>query len=107
MPSAVVNVGRADAYFDCPLISTTITPMERLQKILAHAGVGSRRHCEDLMRGGRVTVDGAVVRELGSQVDAEQHKIAVDGEPIHAERLVYWLVNKPRGYLCTNFDPAR
>lgn len=81
--------------------------MERLQKVLAHAGVGSRRHCEDLIRAGRVSVAGDIVRELGTRVDPEQQKIAVDGEPIHAERLVYWLVNKPRGYLCTNFDPAR
>jgi 23S rRNA pseudouridine2605 synthase len=81
--------------------------MERLQKILAHAGVGSRRQCEDLITAGRVTVNGAVVRELGTRVDAAQQKIAVDGQAIHAERPVYWLVNKPRGYLCTNRDPAR
>lgn len=79
--------------------------MERLQKILAHAGVGSRRHCEELIVAGRVSVDGRVVRELGLKVDPEQ-KICVDGQPIHAERLVYWLVNKPKGYLCTNHDPA-
>src|SRR5262245_51000970 len=79
--------------------------MERLNKVLAHAGVGSPRHCEELISAGRVAVDGRVVRELGTKVDAEQ-KITVDGQPIHAERKVYWLVNKPRGYLCTNHDPA-
>jgi 23S rRNA pseudouridine2605 synthase len=79
--------------------------MERLQKILAHAGVGSRRHCEELILQGRVTVAGQVVRELGTRVDPEQ-KIAVDGEPVRAEKLVYWLVNKPPGCLCTNHDPA-
>ncbi|MBY0527753.1 MAG: rRNA pseudouridine synthase [Gemmataceae bacterium] len=79
--------------------------MERLQKVLAHAGVGSRRHCEDLITAGRVSVNGRVVRELGTRVDAEQ-KISVDGQMIRAERHVYWLVNKPRGYLCTNRDPA-
>jgi 23S rRNA pseudouridine2605 synthase len=79
--------------------------MERLNKILAHAGVGSRRHCEELISAGRVSVDGAIVRALGTKVGPEQH-VAVDGEPIHAERFVYWLVNKPRGYLCTNHDPA-
>jgi 23S rRNA pseudouridine2605 synthase len=79
--------------------------MERLNKLLAHAGIGSRRHCEDLIAAGRVTVDGKVVRELGTKVDPAQ-KIAVDGQPVHAERFVYWLVNKPRGYLCTNHDPA-
>src|SRR5258708_306377 len=80
--------------------------MERLNKLLAHAGIGSRRHCEDLIGAGRITVDGKTVHELGTKVNPEQ-RIAVDGEPIHAERSVYWLVNKPRGYLCTNYDPAR
>jgi 23S rRNA pseudouridine2605 synthase len=79
--------------------------MERLNKILAHAGLGSRRHCEELIRSGRVTVDRQVVRELGTKVDPGQ-RICVDGQPIHSERPVYWLVNKPRGYLCTNRDPA-
>jgi len=81
--------------------------MDRLQKILAHAGVGSRRHCEDLITAGRVTVDGRPVRELGTRVDPAQQRIAVDGVAVKAERPVYWLVNKPRGYLCTNRDPAR
>lgn len=81
--------------------------MDRLQKVLAHAGVGSRRHCEDLIAAGRVSVDGHIVRELGTRVDPEAQKIAVDGVSIHAEKPVYWLVYKPRGYLCTNHDPAR
>jgi 23S rRNA pseudouridine2605 synthase len=80
---------------------------ERLHKILAHAGVGSRRKCEELIAAGRVSVDGQPVRELGSRVEAEGHEICVDGEPIHTERAVYWLVNKPPGYLCTNYDPSR
>jgi len=80
--------------------------MERLNKVLAHAGVGSRRHCEDLIVAGRVTVDGVRVQELGSKVEPGQ-EICVDGQPIQAEQHVYWLVNKPRGYLCTNHDPAR
>jgi 23S rRNA pseudouridine2605 synthase len=79
---------------------------ERLNKVLAHAGVGSRRQCEALIAAGRVAVDGQPVRELGTKVDAEAQHIEVDGQPIHGERLVYWLVNKPRGYLCTNHDPA-
>jgi 23S rRNA pseudouridine2605 synthase len=78
---------------------------ERLNKFLAHAGVGSRRHCEGLILAGRVRIDGRVVRELGTKVDPQQH-VSVDGQPIKSERLVYWLVNKPRGYLCTNHDPA-
>ena len=79
--------------------------MERLNKYLAHAGVGSRRHCEELIVRGRVTVDGRVVRELGTKVEPGQ-QVTVDGQPLRVERPVYWLVNKPRGYLCTNFDPA-
>jgi 23S rRNA pseudouridine2605 synthase len=81
--------------------------MERLQKVMAHAGIGSRRRCEGLIAAGRVSVDGRIVRELGTRVDAEKQRIAVDGEPVKQERHVYWLVNKPRGYLCTNYDPAR
>src|SRR5262245_25752550 len=80
--------------------------MERLNKLLAHAGVGSRRHVEDLIAAGRVSVDGHTVRELGTKVDPAAQRIAVDGQPVKLERPVYWLVNKPRGYLCTNHDPA-
>ncbi len=80
--------------------------MDRLNKFLAHAGVGSRRHCEDLILRGRVTVDGQVVRELGTKVEPGAQKVCVDGQPLRGERSVHWLVNKPRGYLCTNHDPA-
>jgi 23S rRNA pseudouridine2605 synthase len=79
--------------------------MERINKYLAHAGLGSRRHCEEMVRAGRVTVAGQVVRELGTRVAPDQ-EVCLDGQPIHGERLVYWLVNKPRGHLCTNSDPA-
>jgi 23S rRNA pseudouridine2605 synthase len=80
--------------------------MERLNKLLAHAGLGSRRHCEELITAGRVSVDGRAVRDLGTKVDPVQQRVAVDGRPVRLERHVYWLVNKPRGYLCTNYDPA-
>jgi 23S rRNA pseudouridine2605 synthase len=80
--------------------------MERLNKLLAHAGVGSRRHCDDLILAGRVKVDGEKVRELGVKVDPEKAQVFVDEKPIHLERPVHWLVYKPRGYLCTNHDPA-
>lgn len=80
--------------------------MERLNKFLAHAGLGSRRQCEELIVRGRVTIDGKVVRELATQV-GEAQEVAVDGKPLQSETMVYWLVNKPRGYLCTNYDPAR
>ncbi len=79
--------------------------MERLNKYLAHAGVGSRRHCEELIVRGRVAVNGHPVRELGTKVEPTD-TVCVDGQPLRGEKLVYWLLNKPRGYLCTNFDPA-
>jgi 23S rRNA pseudouridine2605 synthase len=79
--------------------------MERLNKILAHAGIGSRRRCDELIAAGRVSVEGRAVRELGAKVEPAQD-IRVDDQPIRAESRVYWLVNKPRGYLCTNHDPS-
>jgi 23S rRNA pseudouridine2605 synthase len=79
--------------------------MERINKYLAHAGLGSRRHCEELIRAGRVAVDGQPVRDLATRV-APGQQVTVDGKPVQAERNVYWAVNKPRGYLCTNSDPA-
>ncbi|MEO6811108.1 MAG: pseudouridine synthase [Isosphaeraceae bacterium] len=79
---------------------------ERLQKILAHAGVSSRRACEELILQGRVTVDGQVVRELGTRVLPAQAEIAVDGQPVRLERLVYFAVHKPKGYVSTNKDPS-
>ena len=78
----------------------------RLNKILAHAGAGSRRQCDALIARGRVKIDGAIVRDLGVKLDPEKHQIAVDDSPVKSEKLVYWLVNKPVGYLCTNYDPA-
>lgn len=79
---------------------------ERLQKVLAAAGIGSRRECEALIEQGRVTVDGTVVRRLGTRVDPGQHRIVVDGEPVRTEDRAYYLLNKPRGFLTTNFDPG-
>jgi 23S rRNA pseudouridine2605 synthase len=79
---------------------------ERLNKFLAHAGLGSRRHCEELISAGRVEVDGHKVHELGAKFDPEQQHVTVDGKPVRGERHVYWLLNKPRGCLCTNHDPA-
>ena len=81
--------------------------MERLNKFLAHAGVGSRRHCDDLIVAGRVKINGQVVRDLGVKVDAALQKVAVDDQPVRVEKPVYWVVHKPPGYLCTNHDPAR
>jgi 23S rRNA pseudouridine2605 synthase len=80
--------------------------MERLNKFLAHAGVGSRRRCDELILRGRVRIDGAVVRELGVKVEPEKQEICVDGQVLESEKPVYWLVNKPAGVLCTNHDPS-
>ena len=76
----------------------------RLQKILAKAGYGSRRLCEDLIREGRVEINGAVAG-LGARADPESDRIAVDGAPVGtAEALVYLLLNKPRGVISTVRD---
>ena len=73
---------------------------ERLQKILAQAGKGSRRECEELIREGRVTVDGAVIMAMGTQWEPGAHHIKVDGKAIHSVRKYYLVFNKPRGVLC-------
>lgn len=78
--------------------------MERLNKYLAGAGFGSRRRCDELIAAGRVAV-GGVRAEAGRQVD-EGDAVTVDGKPVEAQRHVYWALNKPPGYLCTNHDPA-
>jgi 23S rRNA pseudouridine2605 synthase len=80
--------------------------MERLQKILARAGIASRRKCEDLITAGRVTIDGQVVRELGTKADLAQNDIRCDGQPVRPERFVYYLVSKPRGMECTHGQPG-
>jgi 23S rRNA pseudouridine2605 synthase len=79
---------------------------ERLQKVLAAAGLGSRRNCEELITTGRVEVDRRVVTELGTRVDPTSQQIRVDGVPLAKSKLVYYAVNKPVGVLCTNRDPS-
>jgi 23S rRNA pseudouridine2605 synthase len=78
---------------------------ERLQKLLARAGLGSRRACERLIAEGRVTVDGEVA-VLGTRADPSRSRIAVDGVPVVVDDTrVYWLLNKPAGYVTTAHDP--
>jgi 23S rRNA pseudouridine2605 synthase len=79
---------------------------DRLQKVLAAAGIGSRRECEQLIVEGRVQVDGQIVSELGARVDRQQQEIRVDGEPLARPRLQYFAVNKPTGVVSTARDPA-
>src|SRR5688572_21711358 len=76
---------------------------ERLQKVLAAAGVASRRDCEELIREGRVEIDRQVVTELGTRVDPVAHEIRVDGEPLRRPKRVYFALNKPQDVVCTNF----
>ncbi len=80
--------------------------LERLQKIIARAGIASRRKAEELILAGRVTVNGAVERELGSKADAATALIRVDGKPVHdPRRVVYLALHKPRGCVTTLSDP--
>lgn len=78
---------------------------ERLQKILARAGVASRRAAEALIVEGRVRVNGKVVQELGAKADPRHDKVEVDGKRLVAEEQVYILLHKPRGVVSTMSDP--
>jgi pseudouridine synthase len=82
---------------------------DRLQKVLAHAGIASRRASEKIITQGRVTVNGQVVRELGTKVDPQHDVITVDGRvlPKQAEKHVYILLNKPVGVLSAAKDEQR
>jgi 23S rRNA pseudouridine2605 synthase len=78
----------------------------RLQKYLAMQGVASRRKCEELIVGGHVDVNGKPVLVLGTKIDPERDTVAVDGERIKATRRFYVALHKPKGVVCTAFDPA-
>lgn len=78
----------------------------RLQKVMASAGIGSRRHCEELIETGRVQIDGTTAK-IGAKVDPAKQVIRVDGEVIKVRsEPVYYLVNKPEGVVSTNSDPS-
>jgi 23S rRNA pseudouridine2605 synthase len=86
--------------------SSAPVPGQRLQKVIAAAGVASRRAAEQLIEQGRVSVDGRVVRVQGMRVDPERARIEVDGERINVDlRHVYFAVNKPAGVVTTAADP--
>ncbi|MDK2881934.1 MAG: rRNA synthase [Bacillota bacterium] len=78
---------------------------ERLQKIIARAGLASRRQAEQLIVQGRVQVNGRVVTELGTKADPERDTITVDGRELPSPHRVYYLLHKPRGYITTVRDP--
>jgi 23S rRNA pseudouridine2605 synthase len=83
-------------------------PAERLQKIIAAAGIASRRKSEELITAGRVVVNGQVVTELGTKADPEQDHIRVDGKLLQGpERFTYVVLNKPRGYVTTVSDEKK
>lgn len=79
--------------------------MDRLQKVLAEAGVASRRKCEELITAGRVEVNDKVVTTLGVKVDPSQDFIKVDGKPIRRQSKVYVIFNKPKGVITSAQDP--
>jgi len=78
---------------------------ERLQKILAAAGICSRRQAEQLILAGRVKVDGRIADQLGTKVDPDRQTIEFDNKPLKRPTTVYYLLNKPRGYVTTMNDP--
>jgi 23S rRNA pseudouridine2605 synthase len=83
-------------------------PAERLQKIIAAAGIASRRKAEELISAGRVLVNGQPVTELGSKADPERDHIRVNGKLLQgAQRHVYLLLNKPKGFVTTVSDPEK
>ena len=80
--------------------------LERLQKVLAAAGLGSRRTCEELITAGRVEVDRKVVTQLGTRIDPLASEVRVDGEKLPSPKRVVYMLNKPVGVVTTNYDPT-
>jgi 23S rRNA pseudouridine2605 synthase len=79
---------------------------QRLQKVLAAAGIGSRRHCEELITAGRVEIDRQVVTELGTKVDPARQEIRLDGVRLRRAQPVCYAVHKPPGVVSTSRDPS-
>src|SRR5687767_10287970 len=77
----------------------------RLQKFLADAGVASRRASEQIILAGRVTINGKVVKELGTKIDPDKDHVSVDGRALKPKRKLYLAVHKPKGYICSRNDP--
>jgi 23S rRNA pseudouridine2605 synthase len=109
-PAAEEPVASEDAVEEpAPVVAAAKGPapkLERLQKILAKAGISSRRKAEELILGGRVQINGQVVMELGTKADPERDHVRVDGKLLQgAERIRYFVLNKPKGYVTTVSDP--
>ena len=79
--------------------------MIRLQRYLSEAGVAARRKAEEIITAGRVTVNGRVVAELGAKVDPQTDTVAVDGRRVEPEDKIYFVLNKPKGFVSTVADP--
>lgn len=77
----------------------------RLQKLMADAGVASRRASEEIIKAGRVTVNGRIVSDLGAKFDSETATVAVDGVEVRRKKKIYLALNKPRQILCSRSDP--
>jgi len=75
---------------------------QRLSKVLAHAGVASRRHAEEIIRSGHVTVNGKVAELPQTMVDENQDKIQFNGRPLSARRPIAYVLNKPKRFICSN-----
>jgi len=97
---------RGRAAIQRPAVLSAANQGTRLQKFLATAGVESRRNCEEFIRDGRVTIDGNVETNPAVSVDPEQQDVRLDGERLQPSRYRYFLINKPKGVVCTNRDPA-
>jgi len=78
--------------------------MKRLQSILAHSGICSRRKAEDIIKAGKVKVDGKIIKEKGFRVDPSKSKIFVEGKPIKSQNMLYFAVNKEKGVITTTKD---
>ena len=78
---------------------------QRINKVLAASGLGSRRLVDELIEQGRVEIDGKVIQQVGVKIDPDAVTISVDGEPLKRHRPIYFALHKPEGVLCTNRDP--
>jgi 23S rRNA pseudouridine2605 synthase len=105
-PDSAEDSGEEDGEDEFVAKPRPAAKLERLQKILSQAGVASRRKAEEMIEQGRVAVNGTVVTALGTKADANRDHIRVDGKLLHgAERLRYFVLNKPKGFVTTVKDP--
>lgn len=82
--------------------------IERLQKFMSQAGVASRRHAEEMIKAGKVKVNGKIVKELGTKVDPDKDKIQVEGKNVRRpQNFIYVVLNKPKRYITSRNDPRK